>query len=77
MTTASASSATSTTSMSTSSWEFGAGAVCWGPGTLGGKLLARLSYRDLCDDEWASVKGLMPRLPVEFIDEMDPLEEVG
>lgn len=53
----------STESLAT--WEFGAGAVCRGPGTLGGKLLMRLSIHELCEGQWASMKGLTPRLPVD------------
>ncbi|CAB0033010.1 unnamed protein product [Trichogramma brassicae] len=50
--------------------DFTAGLVCRGPGTLGGQLLVKLSYRLLCDGEWASMKGFAPRIPVEFADEM-------
>lgn len=42
-------------------WESGGGAICWGPGMLGGKLLAELSYAELCQGQWASMKGLRPR----------------
>ncbi|XP_050484704.1 carboxypeptidase N subunit 2-like isoform X3 [Bombus huntii] len=46
-------------------WEFGAGAVCRGPGTLGGKLLLHLTFHELCEGQWASMRGLVPRLPVD------------
>lgn len=48
-------------------WEFGAGAVCRGPGTLGGKLLLHLTFHELCEGQWASMRGLVPRLPVDRI----------
>ncbi|XP_043789074.1 slit homolog 1 protein-like isoform X4 [Apis laboriosa] len=48
-------------------WEFGAGAVCRGPGTLGGRLLLRLTFHELCEGQWASMKGLVPRLPIDLI----------
>lgn len=47
-------------------WEFGAGAVCRGPGTLGGKLLLRLTFHELCEGQWASMRGLVPRIPVDL-----------
>lgn len=59
----------------TGAWDFGAGAVCRGPGNLGGKLLVKLSYRELCDNEWASMKGLAPRLPLELVE--DYMDEVS
>lgn len=48
-------------------WEFGAGAVCRGPGILGGKLLLRLTFHELCEGQWASMRGLVPRLPVDLV----------
>ncbi|XP_076242355.1 uncharacterized protein LOC143184188 isoform X2 [Calliopsis andreniformis] len=47
-------------------WEFGAGAMCRGPGTLGGKLLLRLTFHELCEGQWASMRGLAPRIPIDL-----------
>ncbi|XP_014598851.1 PREDICTED: carboxypeptidase N subunit 2-like isoform X2 [Polistes canadensis] len=49
------------------SWEFGAGVICRGPGTMGGKLLLRLTFHELCEGQWASMKGLVPRLPKDLL----------
>ncbi|XP_015172060.1 PREDICTED: carboxypeptidase N subunit 2-like isoform X2 [Polistes dominula] len=49
------------------SWEFGAGVICRGPGTMGGKLLLRLTFHELCEGQWASMKGLVPRLPKDVL----------
>ncbi|XP_076651493.1 uncharacterized protein LOC143358321 isoform X3 [Halictus rubicundus] len=57
--------ATTDSSESFAAWEFGAGAVCRGPGTLGGRMLMRLSIYELCEGQWASMRGLTPRLPVD------------
>ncbi|XP_020298471.1 leucine-rich repeat-containing protein 15-like isoform X2 [Pseudomyrmex gracilis] len=48
-------------------WEFGAGATCRGPGILGGQSLLRLTFHELCEGQWASMKGIVPRLPLDII----------
>ncbi|XP_053996601.1 platelet glycoprotein V-like isoform X1 [Hylaeus anthracinus] len=48
-------------------WEFGAGAICRGPGTLGGKSLMHLTFHELCEGQWASMRGLAPRIPVDHV----------
>lgn len=48
-------------------WEFGAGATCRGPGILGGQSLLRLTFHELCEGQWASMKGIIPRLPLDVI----------
>lgn len=48
-------------------WEFGSGVICRGPGTMGGKLLLRLTFHQLCEGQWASMKGLVPRLPIDLL----------
>lgn len=48
-------------------WEFGAGAICSGPGLLGGQPLLRLTFHELCEGQWASMKGIIPRLPLDVI----------
>lgn len=48
-------------------WEFGAGAICTGPGALGGQPLLRLTFHELCEGQWASMKGIVPRLPLDVI----------
>lgn len=48
-------------------WEFGAGATCTGPGVLGGRYLLHLTFRELCEGQWASMKGIVPRLPLDLI----------
>jgi len=48
-------------------WEFGAGAICRGPGILGGQALLRLTFHELCEGQWASMKGIVPRLPLDVI----------
>jgi len=45
-------------------WEFGAGATCSGPGALGGQPLLRLTFHELCEGQWASMRGIIPRLPL-------------
>ncbi|XP_048515947.1 leucine-rich repeat-containing protein 15-like isoform X2 [Athalia rosae] len=55
----------SVSSNKSSFWDYGAGAVCRGPGALGGRLLVQLSFHELCEGQWASMRGLVPRLPVE------------
>ncbi|XP_035740752.1 carboxypeptidase N subunit 2-like isoform X2 [Vespa mandarinia] len=49
------------------SWEFGAGVICRGPGAMGGKLLLRLTFHELCEGQWASMKGLVPRVPKDLL----------
>lgn len=53
-------------------WQSGAGAICLGPGTLGGKLVIELTFHQLCDGQWASMRGLAPRLPVELLTPSPP-----
>lgn len=48
-------------------WEFGAGAICRGPGTLSGQSLLRLTFHELCKGQWASMKGIVPRIPLDII----------
>lgn len=48
-------------------WEFGAGAVCQGPGVLGGQPLLRLTFHELCEGQWASMRGIVPRIPLDVI----------
>lgn len=45
--------------------EFGHGVVCRGPSFLGGKLLIKVTVHELCLGEWASMKGLVPRLSID------------
>lgn len=52
-------------SNSTAYWEFAAGAICRGPGNFGGKLLVQLTFHELCEGSWASMRGLAPRIPME------------
>lgn len=47
-------------------WESGGGAICWGPGKLGGKLVVELTFHELCQGQWASMKGLAPRKQVHL-----------
>ncbi|XP_047366957.1 carboxypeptidase N subunit 2-like isoform X3 [Vespa velutina] len=49
------------------SWEFGAGVICRGPGAMGGKLLLQLTFHELCEGQWASMKGLVPRVPKDLL----------
>ena len=49
--------------------ESGAGALCRGPGNMGGQLVVAMTYRGLCEGEWASMKGFAPRLPVELVED--------
>lgn len=53
-------------------WQSGAGALCLGPGTLGGKLVIELTFHQLCDGQWASMRGLAPRLPVDLLTPSPP-----
>lgn len=48
-------------------WEFVAGATCTGPGILGGQSLLRLTFHELCEGQWASVKGIIPRLYLDVL----------
>lgn len=48
-------------------WEFGAGATCRSPGILGGQSLLRLTFHELCEGQWASMKGIIPRLSLDVI----------
>lgn len=48
-------------------WQSGAGAVCRGPGILGGKLVLELTFHELCEGQWASMKGLAPRIPTDVL----------
>lgn len=48
-------------------WEFGAGATCRGPRILDGQSLLRLTFHELCEGQWASMKGIIPRLPLDVL----------
>jgi len=48
-------------------WEFGAGATCSGPGALGGQPLLRLTFHELCEGQWASMRGIVPRLSLNVV----------
>ncbi|XP_011340233.2 platelet glycoprotein V [Ooceraea biroi] len=48
-------------------WEFGAGATCRGPGILGGQPVLRLTFHELCEGQWASMKGIIPRIPLDIV----------
>lgn len=50
---------------STNFWDFGVGVICQSPGSFGGKLLIHITVHELCVGQWASMKGLVPRLPIE------------
>lgn len=46
-------------------WDFSSGVICQGPGSFGGKLVVQFTAHELCIGQWASMKGLVPRLPID------------
>lgn len=56
----------------TVSWDYAGGAICQGPANLERKLLLQLTRHELCEGQWASMKGLAPRLPIDLLATIPP-----